>query len=110
MHRWLIWNVFFRVHEQAKRHATYRFLRDMEAADQFSATELDVLRRQKLGDLIEYAYAHVPYIKTRMDQAGVKPADIREPGDLLNTGTPQGVALSGRYPIISPAEFVARHL
>jgi len=83
MHRWLIWNVFFRVHEQAKRHATYRFLRDMEAADQFSATELDVLRRQKLGDLIEYAYAHVPYIKTRMDQAGVKPADIREPGDLV---------------------------
>jgi 2,4-didehydro-3-deoxy-L-rhamnonate hydrolase len=26
---------------------------------------------------------------------------VLEPGDLLNTGTPQGVALSGRFPYLS---------
>ena len=26
---------------------------------------------------------------------------VLEPGDLVNTGTPQGVALSGRFPYLS---------
>jgi phenylacetate-CoA ligase len=82
MNRWLIWNVLFRLHEQAKGHATYRFLRDMEAADRFSGEELEELRRQKLLDLIDYSYTHVPFVRLRMTQAGLKPSDIREPGDL----------------------------
>lgn len=82
MHRWLIWNVFFRAHERMKGHDTYRFLREMEAADRLSAEGLEDLRRQKLRELIEYAYTHVPYLRTRMTQAALKPADIREPGDL----------------------------
>lgn len=29
-----------------------------------------------------------------------------EPGDLINTGTPQGVALSGRFPYLTPGDIV----
>ena len=31
---------------------------------------------------------------------------VLEPGDLINTGTPQGVALSGRFPYIRPGDVV----
>lgn len=83
MYRWVAWNVFFRLHERLKGHKTFQFLREMEAADRFSAGELEELRRRKLRDLIEYSYAHVPYTRTRMQQAGVGPDQIREPEDLL---------------------------
>jgi phenylacetate-CoA ligase len=82
MYRWLVWNVFFRVHEQLKGHATYRFLQEMEDADRLSAPELEELRGRKLRVLIDYCYAHVPFVKARMDQLGIRPADIREPRDL----------------------------
>lgn len=54
----------------------------MEAADCLSASQLEALRRQKLRDLIEYSYAHVPYVGTRMREAGLDPGQVREPGDL----------------------------
>lgn len=31
---------------------------------------------------------------------------VLEPGDLVNTGTPQGVALSGKFPYLSPGDYV----
>ncbi|KZM73580.1 hypothetical protein AWN90_33825 [Nocardia terpenica] len=31
---------------------------------------------------------------------------VLEPGDILNTGTPEGVALSGRYPYLKPGDVV----
>ena len=31
---------------------------------------------------------------------------VLSPGDLINTGTPQGVALSGRFPYISDGDVV----
>jgi 2-keto-4-pentenoate hydratase/2-oxohepta-3-ene-1,7-dioic acid hydratase in catechol pathway len=31
---------------------------------------------------------------------------VLEPGDLLNTGTPQGVAMSGRFPYLKPGDVV----
>lgn len=82
MSHWLIWNVLFRLHEQVKGHDTYRFLREMEAADCLSPKGLEELRRQKLRELIDYAAAHVPYIQARLKEAGVRASDIREPRDL----------------------------
>jgi 2,4-diketo-3-deoxy-L-fuconate hydrolase len=29
---------------------------------------------------------------------------VLEPGDVLNTGTPEGVALSGRFPYLAPGD------
>jgi phenylacetate-CoA ligase len=82
MNRWFIWNVLFRAHERAKKHDTYRYLREMEAADRYSPGELEELRRRKFRDLIEYSYAHVPYVRTRMNQLGMKPSDLRDPAAL----------------------------
>jgi phenylacetate-CoA ligase len=82
MHRWIAWNVFFPLHERLKGHNTFQFLREMEEADSFSASELEELQRHKLRDLIGYAYAHVPYARLRMQQAGVEPAQIHGPEDL----------------------------
>ena len=31
---------------------------------------------------------------------------VLEPGDLINTGTPQGVALSGKFPYLTPGDSV----
>jgi phenylacetate-CoA ligase len=82
MYRWLVWNVFFRLHEQAKGHSTYRFLREMEAADRLPAGGLEELRRRKLAHLLDYGYLHVPFVKARMTEAGIRPSDIHEPADL----------------------------
>jgi phenylacetate-CoA ligase len=82
MYRWVAWNFFFRLHERLKRHKTFQFLHEMEAADRLSIDELEELRRLKLRDLIEYSYAHVPYTRMQMQEAGVEPAQIREPADL----------------------------
>jgi phenylacetate-CoA ligase len=48
----------------------------------WSRERLDDLRRAKLRRLLYHAYEHVPYYRRLMDQAGVKPAEIREPSDL----------------------------
>jgi phenylacetate-CoA ligase len=82
MNRWFIWNVAFRLHEALKGHSTYRYLRDMEAADRLSASELDELCSARLRDLIDYAWEHVPYIRKRMMEARVSVSDIHRPADL----------------------------
>jgi phenylacetate-CoA ligase len=82
MKRWLIWNVLFRLHEAAKRHPTFRFLREMEAAESLSAAGLAELQCQKLQDLIQYGYRHVPYVRARLDAAGMAPSSLRTPEDL----------------------------
>ncbi len=48
----------------------------------WSRQRLDALRRTKLRRLLQHAYENVPYYRLLMDQAGVKPAEIREPSDL----------------------------
>jgi phenylacetate-CoA ligase len=82
MHRWLVWNVLFRLHERVKGHATFQYLRDMEAADALSAPELENLQAKRLQDLITYAHAHVPYFQMRLREAGLDPSQIRHPRDL----------------------------
>src|SRR4051794_37091389 len=82
MRRWLIWNLAFRLHEQLKGHATYEFLREMEAIDHLSEAELDERQRDKLSSLIRYSYAHVPYVQKIMRERNITPADILSVRDL----------------------------
>jgi phenylacetate-CoA ligase len=82
MTKWLTWNIVFRLHEWAKGHDTFRILRDMEAADRLSASAFQDLRRQRLSHFLEYGYTHVPYVRARMQERGLRPSDIREPEDL----------------------------
>src|ERR1700734_667452 len=82
MRRWLISNVLFPLHEQAKGHPTYRLLAEMEATDRLSVPELDDLFAARLQSFIADCYAHVPYVRKRMQELGVTPSQIREPRDL----------------------------
>jgi phenylacetate-CoA ligase len=82
MYRWFAWNIVFRVQEMAKGHPTFAILREMEAADRLSLAELEALRSKRLRSFIEYCYAHVPYVRSRMQAAGVQPAQICEARDL----------------------------
>jgi phenylacetate-CoA ligase len=82
MRRWLIRNLAFPFHEWLKGHPTHEILREMEAADQMPAPELEQLSAARLRDLIRDSYAHVPYIRASLDQAGVRPSEIHSPADL----------------------------
>jgi len=82
MRRWLAWNVAFRLQEWAKGHETFRQLREMEAADRLSAEGLQELQARRLQALVCSCYQHVPYIRQRMDKAGVRPEQIRTAADL----------------------------
>ncbi len=82
MHRWLAWNVLFRLQERAKGHPTFRILKEMEAADRLGKTELEQLQSARLREFLNYCYSHVPYVRIRMRDAGLSPSQICEPGDL----------------------------
>lgn len=84
MHRWLVWNVFFPLHEWVKGHPTYRILKEMEVADSLSVSEVEHLRAKKLQALLRYGYDHVPYVQTVMRQARLAPSDIQGPADLVH--------------------------
>ncbi len=83
MHRWLVWNVLFPLHERVKGHPTFRILKEMESADFLTAAELRELRAAKLLRLLDYGYSNVPYVRAVMEDAGIRPADIRGPADLV---------------------------
>ncbi len=75
-------DVLFPLHEWAKGHPTVRILREMETADNLTKSELEQLRRAKLRDLIDYCFAHVPYVRMQLQEAGVAPSEIRDQADL----------------------------
>jgi phenylacetate-CoA ligase len=83
VHRWLARNIVFPLHERAKGHETLAILRDMQAVDCLNTVNLANLQRQRLRAFISYCYAHVPYIRTMMQQAGAAPRDICDIDDLI---------------------------
>ena len=47
-----------------------------------SRTEIEEIQTQKLRKTVAYVYDKVPYYRAKMEQAGLKPADIQTLGDL----------------------------
>lgn len=82
MHHWIAWNILFRAQELAKRHRTFRILREMEAADQLSASALEGYRLEKLREFLSYCSHYVPYYRSRFSEYGIDPAHIRDVGEL----------------------------
>jgi phenylacetate-CoA ligase len=75
-------NVLFPLHEWLKGHQTVRILKEMEAAESLTTSELEQLQRAKLRDFIDYCFAHVPYVRMRMQEAGIAPSEIQNTTDL----------------------------
>jgi phenylacetate-CoA ligase len=82
MRRWLAWNVWFRLQERMKGHSTFRLLHEMEAADHLSVADLEELQNLRLRAFIQSCHQHVPYVRARLQAAGVAPEEIRVAADL----------------------------
>jgi len=86
MRRWLARNLWFPLQEWTKGHETLRIMADMEAADRLSSAELEQLQRARLREFIESCYRHVPYVRQRMQTAGLVPGDVNDVTDLRPLG------------------------
>lgn len=82
MRHWLAWNLFFPIQEKVKGHPTFKILKEMEAADCLTKAELEEVQTAKLRDLIDYCFAHVPYVRMCLQKAGLGPSNVRQVGDL----------------------------
>jgi len=53
-----------------------------EAAETMPAEERVRARREMLRETVLYAYGHAPATRRKMDDAGIRPGDVKEPADL----------------------------
>ena len=51
-------------------------------AETLPRAELRALQGERLRAVVRHAYDHVPFYRQRMDEAGVRPDDIRDIADL----------------------------
>src|SRR5690348_4596633 len=82
MYAGLVRDILFPLHEWAKGHSTVKILKDMEVADNLTRSELEELRCARLRELIDYGFAHVPYVRMRLQEAGIAASEIRDVTDL----------------------------
>jgi phenylacetate-CoA ligase len=60
----------------------YRILDGLERSQYWSQAQRTALQDEKLRRLVRHAYETVPYYRRRMDEAGVRPDDVRGVADL----------------------------
>ena len=76
-----------------------------------SRDELNALQLERLQDTVRHAYEHVPLYKTKFDEAGVHPSDIRTLEDVVKLPFTTKEDLRQTYPFgmfAVPMERVAR--
>ncbi len=71
---------------------------DLEPIERASRDELAALQLARLRRLIQHAYDHVPLYRTRFDDAGVHPTDVRELADLARFPFTTKADLRDHYP------------
>src|SRR5262245_442157 len=65
-----------------RRRPTLAHLRYLEQTQWRSLDELTAIQAGQLRRLLRHAYDHTPYFRRRFDEAGLRPEDIRDAGDL----------------------------
>lgn len=61
---------------------TFDHLRFLERSQWLPAQDLRAVQAGELRKLLNHAYANVPFFRRRFDEAGLKPRDIHDAGDL----------------------------
>ena len=61
---------------------TVPYVPELDDAELLSREELEVLQLARLQSTVQHAYAHVPAYRTKLDEAGVAPDDIRTLADV----------------------------
>jgi phenylacetate-CoA ligase len=59
-----------------------RYLHELDDTQWWSPSQLQDLQTRKLHNLVQHAYANVPFYRLRFDQQKLKPEDIRSAEDL----------------------------
>src|SRR5262245_14511729 len=62
--------------------AQLRYIREFERTQYLPAEELRALQETGLRRLLDHAYRHCPFYRTRFDRAGLVPSDVRRLEDL----------------------------
>jgi phenylacetate-CoA ligase len=79
----LLENTIFPFWDGKLRHRqTFERLAFVRSTQWRSPTELIEIQARELQRLLQHAYANVPFYRRRFDEAGLKPADIRDARDL----------------------------
>ncbi|MCS3924066.1 phenylacetate--CoA ligase family protein [Methanosalsum natronophilum] len=66
--------------------------------ERLPADELRVMQEQKLKNIIKYVYQHSPFYRTKFDNAGVKPEDIKTLDDVTKLPFTYKQDLRDTYP------------
>ncbi len=82
MHHWLVWNIIYPLHERLKGHPTLRILKELEAAESLTASQLQELRMAKLRRFLAYGNDNVPYVRRILLDTGMQPDAFHEIRDL----------------------------
>ena len=87
------------------------FNKDVECAD---AEQLRRIQNERLIKTVERAYNNVPFYKSKFDEMGIKPGDIKSIDDISllpftdppSLHTPKTISISGRVllPALSPQQ------
>jgi phenylacetate-CoA ligase len=78
----LVRHVLFPLHERLKRKPTFRWLAELERTQWMSPEQVAEYQFARLRRLVEFAYEHVPYYRTTLDEHGVPPQRLQSPLDL----------------------------
>jgi phenylacetate-CoA ligase len=78
----IVSRTLFRLQERLLGRRTFAFLEDLEASQDWPRERLRDLQLRRLRDLASAAYEHTPYWRGVMDEAGLRPEDIRTLDDL----------------------------
>ncbi len=77
----LVRHVLFPLHERLKRKPTFPWLAQLEQTQWLPPAALREYQFDRMRRLVEWAYTHVPYYRTLLDEHGLPPHRIQSPAD-----------------------------
>src|SRR5689334_2579493 len=95
---WLLKSVVLPAADRVYGHPMMRRLRFLEEAQWWPPERVVGERNRLLRETVETAYRDVPFYRELMDRRRLKPAEIREPGDLAKLPAVTKPMLRDGYP------------
>jgi phenylacetate-CoA ligase len=83
VNQYLVGHVLYPLHEYLKRKPTFGRLRELERTQWLAPGPLADYRLRRLQSLLKFAYEHVPYYRSVMDEHGIVPKRVQAFEDLL---------------------------
>ncbi len=76
-------NLLYPLYESVlRRRRTLRYLAELQTSQWMTADEVRARQWERLRGIVAYAYDNVPFYRRSFDERGVRPEDMRSPGDL----------------------------